>query len=342
MIAIHHVKGTFSGNWIKYCERNNVEYQIVDVFSLSIKTIVINFKGLMWNWDLNDDRSMLVSRDIIYALGTLKFPVFPDFKTCSFYENKLLQKYLFEIHSIPTPKSCAQFDKQKSLSFISNCSYPIVFKLKTGAGSHNVKLIYNKKEAKNFVNRLFKNGLNPLNFVERSKDRLRAFKKKKNIRLLISFIISLFNIIFKVKPPQYKLRNREIGYFYTQEYIDDNKYDDRIVIIGNRCYCLRRYCRTGDFRASGSGNFEYDHNIFPKESIQICFDAAYKLKSQCVAFDVIYKNCKPLIIEMSYSFSSGHPYCNCDGFFDKDLKWHSEFVSPEDAMIIDFLNKIDV
>ena len=45
---------------------------------------------------------------------------------------------------------------------------------------------------------------------------------------------------------------------------------------------------------------------------------------------------------MSYSFSSGYPYCNCDGFFDNDLKWHSDFVSPEDAMIIDFLNKINV
>jgi hypothetical protein len=342
MIAIHHVPGSFSDKWILYCERNNVVYEIVDIFILSIETILKKYRGLMWNWDLNDDSSMLVSKDIIYALDTIDFPIFPNFKTCFFYENKILQKYIFDAHAIPAPKTYVQFDKKKSLNFISKYSFPIVYKLKTGAGSHNVKLLYNEKEAKNFIYRLFKKGINPINFKERSKDRLSALKKKKNIRTLLSFIKSLINIVLKIKPLEYKLRNREIGYFYTQEYINNNEYDDRLVIIGNRCYCLRRYCRRDDFRASGSGNFEFNHNIFPKESIQICFDAASKLMTQCVAFDVIYKDSTPLIVEMSYSFSSGYPYNNCDGYFDKDLKWHKLLILPENAMIIDFLKKIEV
>lgn len=341
MIAIHHIPGSFSDRWILYCKRNNVVYEIVDIFTLSIETIIKKYKGLMWNWDLNDDRSMIVSKDIIYALDTIDFPTFPNFKTCFFYENKILQNYLFEVHSIPTPKTYVQFDKVKSLKFISNYNFPLVFKLKTGAGSHNVKLLHNSKEAKFFISRLFKNGINPINFIERSNDRLRALKKKNNVRTLLSFIKSLINIVIKIKPSEYKLRNREIGYFYTQEFINNNQYDDRLVIIGNRCYCLRRYCRKADFRASGSGNFEYKHNIFPKESIKICFDAARKLMTQCVAFDVVYKDGKPLIVEMSYSFSSGYPYNNCDGYFDNDLKWHKDLILPENAMIIDFLKKIE-
>ena len=67
------------------CRNKTIE--IVDVFSLPIEIIVKKYKALM-GIDLNDDRSILVSKDIIYALETIQYPIFPDFKTCFFMKIK--------------------------------------------------------------------------------------------------------------------------------------------------------------------------------------------------------------------------------------------------------------
>ena len=337
MLAIHHRKDSFSQKWIEYCKLNDINFECIDIFSLTVNNIVCKYNGLMWNWDLNDDRSILVAKDIIYALELVSFPVFPNFKTCFFYENKVIQKYIFDILSVPTPISQIQFKKQKAFEFISNTSFPLVLKLKTGAGSHNVILLTTKSKAKYYIRKLFSKGISAVNFSQRAKDRLKSLRKLFSLRNLMSFLFNAFNVLLKIMPKGYKLRQNEIGYFYTQQFIENNTYDDRFVIIGNRCYCLRRYCRPNDFRASGSGIFKFNHKLFPHESIKLCFNVAEKLKTQCTAFDVIYKKDKPLIVEISYSFSAGYPYNKCDGYFDTNINWHKEPIIPEYAMIKDFI-----
>jgi hypothetical protein len=47
----------------------------------------------------------------------------------------------------------------------------------------------------------------------------------------------------------------EKGYVYFQDFISGSLYDASLIVVGNRCFGLRRYCRNEDFRASGSGLF---------------------------------------------------------------------------------------
>ena len=42
-------------------------------------------------------------------------------------------------------------------------------------------------------------------------------------------------------------------YVYFQKFLPNNKYDIRIVVIGDRAFGFIRYNRENDFRASGSG-----------------------------------------------------------------------------------------
>lgn len=104
-------------------------------------------------------------------------------------------------------------------------------------------------------------------------------------------------------------------------YITDyNKFDLRVVVIDDKAFAERRYCRKGDFRASGSGNFEYvnvDNDI-----LKLAFGTADRLKLQTVAFDFIFYNNKPLIVEMCYAFGI-KGLSRCPGYWTKDYVWHS-------------------
>ena len=81
---------------------------------------------------------------------------------------------------------------------------------------------------------------------------------------------------------------------YFQEFIPNNGFDIRVVVIGKRAFAVKRFNRRGDFRASGSGKKEYDHKLFDVELISYSFDLAKKLSMQSMAYDFIYSDEKNL------------------------------------------------
>jgi glutathione synthase/RimK-type ligase-like ATP-grasp enzyme len=81
---------------------------------------------------------------------------------------------------------------------------------------------------------------------------------------------------------------RQKGYVYFQDFLPDNSYDTRLIVIGNRCFGIRRYNRKNDFRASGAGLLDYKPENIDKRTIKIAFDIANKLESDCLAFDFLY------------------------------------------------------
>lgn len=96
-------------------------------------------------------------------------------------------------------------------------------------------------------------------------------------------------------------------------------FDLRVVVIGDKLLAERRMGRDGDFRASGSGVFEY---VKVDEDIQkIAFDIAEQLQMQSVAFDFIFDHNKPLIVEMSYGFGT-KGISHCPGYYSRDFQWH--------------------
>ncbi len=97
--------------------------------------------------------------------------------------------------------------------------------------------------------------------------------------------------------------------------------------------------REGDFRASGSGNIVYDPKEIPPECIKIAFDITKKIKAQCIAYDFVFLDNKPLIIEASYGFSS-KGYLLCLGYWNNKFIWVEETFTPEFFMISDILESI--
>jgi hypothetical protein len=136
------------------------------------------------------------------------------------------------------------------------------------------------------------------------------------------------------------MASKEKGYVYFQDFIPNNNFDIRVIVIDNKAFAVKRYVRKKDFRASGSGKIAYGKEHFSSEIIMLSFELSEKLKTQCVAFDYVFgENGKPLVVEISYGFST-LAYDFCVGYWDRSLNFVEGSFIPQDWMIENIMLQI--
>ena len=340
-IAIHRRVGSFSNYWLDWCLKNNINHKIVNAYDNDIIEQLGDCDGFMWHWHQDSYADQIFARQLTIAITGMGIKVFPDFNTSWHFDDKIGQKYLFESKGLPHVKTYLFYEKYKALDWIRSAQYPVVFKLRGGAGSNNVKLIRNKHKAIRYVKKSFSSGFPAVDVYEVARQALWVYRRDRKIKDIIRFGYYIIRTIAGLKPKSAFLREKQKGYVYFQEYIPDNTYDDRLVVVGDRCFCVRRMCRENDFRASGSGVKRYDHELFPKESVKLAFLTAKIIGSQSIAMDIVYdKKCRPRIVEISYCFVMGKFYEDCDGYFNSKIEWVNERVTPQIFMIEDFIESI--
>lgn len=333
MLAIHHRPESFSDKWIEYCDAHSIQYKLVNCFSSDIIQEMEECWGLMWHWANYDYKAVVFARQLIYSLEMMGKKIFPNSKTCWHYDDKVGQKYLLEAIKAPLVPSYVFYDKRDALRWAAQTTYPKVFKLRGGASSHNVKLVKNFPHAKKILNQCFGKGFKYNSRARCLKERLWHFKRDKNIT-------SFFNIargIGRLFIPTVAARKMPVekNYAYFQDFIPNNDSDIRIVIVGNRAFAIKRMIREGDFRASGSGKFKYNRHEIDKECVKIAFDISQKTHTQSLAYDFIFSNGNPMLVEISYAYTST-AYWKCPGYWDNFLVWHEAPVIPEYFIIEDF------
>jgi len=316
-IAIHHKKNNFSSKWIEYCKKQNIDYKIVNCYSNDIIEQVEECDALMWHFNQSHPKDVLFAKQLIFALQTAGIKVFPDFHTAWHFDDKVGQKYLLESIGAPLVPSYVFYDKEKALGWIEETDFPKVFKLRRGAGSAHVKLAETASEARKLVNKAFGRGFSQYDKLANLKDRWYKYRQGNT---------GLWNLIKGVlrlgKTTEFaKVAGRERGYIYFQDFIPDNEYDIRVIVIDGKAFAIKRLTRENDFRASGSGHILYEKDHFNENTIQLSFEVAEKVKSQCLAIDYVFKGEKPIIVELSYGFTK-EGYYECEGYWDRDLNWH--------------------
>ena len=317
-IAIHHsdCPESFSDYWIEYCKQKGINYKVVNAYDNDIVAQVLDCDAFMMHHFHFDSKDVLFAKQLLYSLETAGIRCFPDFYTTWHFDDKVGQKYLLEAVEAPMVPSYVFYSKREALDWISKTSFPKVFKLRGGAGASNVRLAHTAVEARKFIKKAFGKGFPQTDNLRGLKERYRRWREGQDTFLsVLKGIGRLF-----VLDDYAKMHNREKGYVYFQDFILDNEFDLRVVVIGGkRALCERRYCRKGDFRASGSGLFEYVD--VDKKVLEIAFQVAQKLKLQSVAFDFIYDKDTPLIVEMSYCFGT-KGIAHCPGYYTTDCQWH--------------------
>jgi len=156
--------------------------------------------------------------------------------------------------------------------------YPFLSKSADGSSSKSVRIINNFKEAENEAYKVFRG----------------------------AGIKSVYS-------------RRQKGYLIWQEFLEGNDCDYRVCITNDKYFGLKRYVRTDRPMASGSGNnepiIELDNNA--RACFALARDISEVLQTRWMAYDFVFKDGKPYVLEMSSSWTA-KAYSDCV-MFDREL-----------------------
>lgn len=175
------------------------------------------------------------------------------------HENKFYQELYKKQKGIKTP-SATLITNTNNLNIKQD--FPVVVKNYLGFGSDGVSLVKSeqalyKTAHKNLTNYL----LHDLSFSG----------------ILKSLIKSRF--MYKGKYP------RKMGRVVVQEFLPELKYDWKILVFGCQVFALKRFVKNGDFRASGSGMFDFDASP-SNDLIKFAIETRKKLYTPFVSLDI--------------------------------------------------------
>lgn len=334
-IAIHKSSWGFSAEWIAYCEKNNIDYKIVNCYDSDIISQIDDCEVLLWHHHHSDAKDVLFAKGVLFAVEQAGKKVFPGFNSGWHFDDKIGQKYLLESINAPMTPTWVFYEKKDALEWIEKTIFPKVFKLRGGAGSTNVKLIRSKSQAYEMVTKAFGRGFaaydkwNDLKeqYLRYTQGKLTWSAAGKSIRRV--FVSTRFA----------RTVGNQKGYVYFQEFIPNNDSDIRVITIGEKAFAIKRMTRPNDFRASGGGVIKFDKELIDERCIKIAFETSEKMKAVCVAYDFVFDmEQNPLIVEINYGFAH-QPYLNCPGYWDKDLSWHKGKFNQVEWILEEYLKK---
>ena len=262
---------------------------------------------------------------------------FPNHHTYWHYDDKIRQYFLMRAHGFPMVESYVFWERQAALGWTERAEYPVVFKLRGGAGSINVSLVKTPAQARKLVKRMFGRGVRPDSIFNFGGVRRTHFNPRRELGRLV-----------------HGWRRRRKGldaspywqahknYALFQKFLPGNDSDTRITVIGDRAFAFRRMVRPGDFRASGSGVIEYEMASIDLRCVEIALRVSRKMKFQAMAYDfLIDEENEPWFCELSYTFLPNAVQA-CPGYWDAELNWHEGHFWPEHLHLIDALNLPDL
>ena len=286
----------------------------------------------IYQWE-HYDRPRQIAQAIIPIIEyEMKIPCFPNWETSWHYDDKIKQYYLLSQHGFPIIDSYIFWEKAEALRWLKSAQMPVVFKLKRGAGSNNVILVRNGSNAKRLVSKMFGKGIISGRISDKSSLRLKYFNPYRKLRRLCGDILR--RIQGEYEPLFWQI---DKNYVLFQKFLPNNLFDTRVSIIGERAFAFRRFNRKNDFRASGSGDINYDKDQVDKRAIQIAFKISEQLNFQSMSYDFLINEEKELeICEISYTYVDYAIY-DCPGFWDRNLNWHEGHFWPQYFQLMDAL-----
>ena len=349
-IAIHpdsFAGESFSDHWITYFRKHEIETIKVDLRTPAGFNSATGAGGVMWRYGHNPQDKQSAGR-ILYTLENLyRVPTFPNQTLIWPFDEKTSQYYLLKALNAPIPDTWLFWDYGQALDFITTASYPLVFKLSSGASGSNVQRIETKEEAASLCWHMFHRGIFPRLWIPRN-DSEEYDRLSNRIR---ARIVKIQEALFRAKDSaRYFLRNQypplpahfwkaEFGYLYIQEYLPGNEFDTRVYVIGKHAAAVRRLNRPGDFRASGSNRPDFDQAAIDKRCIKIAYEISQRAGFSSMSYDFLFKSGQPVISEFGYTFGESLPV-GCPGWYNADLTYTPGKRSPGELQAEAFLDKI--
>lgn len=294
--------GRWAHRWIELCQERDIQYQVIDVFTpdgfraaLESDICLMHFGNYVWH-------DMLHARAILTALESAGVRVFPGRADQWHFDDKVAQSYLFEAIGAPIPRWWAFYSLDEFKEWVKNNNqWPVVAKLRSGSGSHNVRLLNERTEAEKYGRRMFSRGFGASPSL--------AFKASSNVKSSRSIRTALARAR---RIPEFLRTRREAkqfpaerGYVYMQEFVPNAGFDIKAVVVNGKFSYFARRARSNDFRASGGADFFYDDDLIRESLVDSLLAVSRRLGSLCLGFDIVVnaETGLPMIIEVSYGFN---------------------------------------
>jgi glutathione synthase/RimK-type ligase-like ATP-grasp enzyme len=318
---------SFSSRWTERAGRAGIAVRGVDVYAGRLREQLTGCDGFMW-WFAHLPEVRHAGMRVLQAIERgMNIPAFPNSRTIWHFDDKVAQAYLLDAAGIPTPRTWIFWDEQTARRFARGASYPLVLKLTGGIGSEHVRRVTTAAEAEFWIGRLFGAGVTSLTGWPRPSRLARAWARLDRARDALAG---------RNLTPASRRADLQRGYILLQEFVADNTHDTRVTVIGRRAFAFRRMNRPGDFRASGSGQIDWDPAAIDTRAVELAFRVAGTLGTQSLAVDVLRSAAGALVVnEISYYYE-GWAVHECPGHWTPDLAWRPGRVAPEDAIFDDF------
>lgn len=188
-----------------------------------------------------------------------------------------------------------------------------VIKLVNGAGSGGVKLCGSDKELSDFLSKalLFKVGIKRFGYVLRAK--FNELKKVKYYKEAIEYYT-----------PKEK--------YIIQDFVPDLTCDFKVLVFMDKCFVLKRNTKKGDFRASGSGLFDFIEA--PADMLEFAYQFRKELDTPYVSMDIINKANTYSCIEFQCAHFGPYTQMNSDFYYEKN---ENEWIKLKNNTVLEIL-----
>ncbi|HQA98578.1 MAG TPA: hypothetical protein PLF62_11580, partial [Clostridia bacterium] len=286
---------------VAHCEQQGIPFEVLDPYRPDIITQLDRFQTLIWPIQNYVWADIMQARSILLAAVQKGLDVFPDHGTIWHFDDKIAQMYALQAIQAPIPRSWVFYLQDDCLQWLEHeARYPLVAKLRNGSGSSNVKLLKTAEQAKRYARRMFGKGFDPSpSLLYKAYSKAQSSRDWKTALSRIKRIPEFLQTLSHAKKfPMEK------GYCYFQEFVPNQGFDIKVAVVGKKLSYFARHIRKGDFRASGGGDFFYDHELINDSLRRTAFEVSRQFNMQCMGFDFVVDQTtgQALIVEMCYGF----------------------------------------
>lgn len=335
-IGIHGQVTAFSSVWARLARQRGLEVMILDAHGAGFLDEVRACDAFLWHMNHLDDRDVRFGPAMMQALEETDIPIFPNAATARTFDDKLAQVRLFAAAGVSAPRSWCFLNADEAHRFVDSATWPLVFKLRGGAGSGNVRKVGSAREAHALIRRMFGRGMraSAVGLTAAGSIGKMAPRSRRSGR---EWIAGASRVLRRTLWPQ-----RERNYALFQEFIPGCDHDIRVTVIGARAFVFRRRVRPNDFRASGSGLIDFlQPEEIPMDMVTEAFALSRRWGFQSMGYDFVrHPDGGIRLIEMCYVFVSA-PVEGCPGYTDAEGGWIPGHYCPEELILDDLLASLD-